>query len=665
MLELKAKALRSLLEKDVKSDKSSDSDSSSRKKTKKSSRMKKKKYRHHKSRDESSNSQSSSDSVIVLSSDEKTSGIKKKRKQYNVLYSPNREEEIYGFRDSNSEYNYNNKNQQYHAQTSLNRYQQPNVANYSYPLNINTYQPQQSFPPPLSVPTPNQIQAQMLHTFFNMMMMSSPGLMGHAQYQRNLIPQIPVANNLPIMSPQQNNNFYPNKQKKKSFTNQTQNNNRNNNVNYKNNNIKQHNFRKNKNNIDIKMSVPEKSLKIVEINLVEEDDAESKKVREASTSKNVFDIDERFLDQTTESADVDYRQLSSTSLVQSLCSSSNNSNKSHVLNKNKIIQPEIVQNILEEINRDVKEYQLKRNSLDNEKIKHDEEITESADKKENSEPESEDEEEEEEESMIDMEDLRKNLLATMNKKRSEKEKAISEQKNPEQEKQPVVIVEEAKENEKIINDEEKEKKFLRDISLLKQKLIEHEQVLSKKTKDEALRIVSNTFNNFNNNLNAFLQSRPRIAPIIITISPNDDHDEESESSSSSSSSSSSDLIKGPGESMLEQNISQFLNEAKQMVSQTHESTQKIKRKLSQDVPPTQEKIPKLHNSNQNPNFTNLNETKEAINSMEEELLKKHQQDKNEMIKSLRDKINQKRYLLNFLNIKIINRCFFLLKEFFN
>ena len=200
------------------------------------------------------------------------------------------------------------------------------------------------------------------------------------------------------------------------------------------------------------------------------------------------DVDERFLDTTTTTLDIDYRQLNVLELLKPVDKS--------------------------ELEKDLKE------------VKSDDE-----DQSDNE---------------VELMNLRKNLLDTMNQKRSLKKQQEQEQIDL-------------------------------DISLLKKKLAEHEQALIEADQKDTNKAKANQI----------ARQSFKIDPIVIRIGQNESSDEESDESTS-----------------VEQNIGEFSNEAKQIAAQTS-----LKRKAS-DL-----------------------DLSEGDNRNEE---------KKDMIKSLRDRINLKR-----------------------
>jgi hypothetical protein len=233
------------------------------------------------------------------------------------------------------------------------------------------------------------------------------------------------------------------------------------------------------------------------------------------------------------------------------------------------------------------------------------------------------------------------LLDTMNKKR---QLAKREQ-------------EQQKEQSEMKRLKEKEQ-MNQDISMLKQKLVEHELALSSSNNQNETSQKSQkaTVSSTGNNGGLMLAKIPKISPIIIRINPNSEtnSDEEDEIAKKRS-----EAVAALKPSALEKNISLFLSEAKKLASgnsfttdsqakkpieaKPTESTansldldQNRKRKIAVNVnEPVESKVPKTSNTSSLADEAHLRNQLILQRQIEKE--------KGEMIKSLRDKINVKRF----------------------
>jgi hypothetical protein len=354
---------------------------------------------------------------------------------------------------------------------------------------------------------------------------------------------------------------------------------------------------------------------------------------ERARLSSMFDVDERLLDKALTSSDVDYRLLNqnidSGLVVESLDKAENS------------VEIDLVQSKLNEINREVEAY---NKQLENDKpgdfliilfkfhnFNYIYFIINS-NLFEYSENQSESDEDQ-------LEDLRMMLLDTMNKKR---QLAKREQEQQQEQSEMKKLKEKEKMNQ--------------DISMLKQKLAEHELALSNsnnqsEASQSSQKVASNT-----NNIPIMI-NKPKIAPIIIHLNPNSEtnSDEEDEIAKKRA-----EAIAALKSSALEKNINLFLSEAKKLansatinISSSNEKQtesklesaqsniadldQNRKRKISANVnEPVESKVAKTSSSN--------NLAEEA--QMRSQLLLQRQieKEKSEMIKSLRDKINLKRFV---------------------
>jgi len=262
---------------------------------------------------------------------------------------------------------------------------------------------------------------------------------------------------------------------------------------------------------------------------------------------SLMDVDERFIDSTTNKLDIDYRQP--------------NSNNDALIEEEKLLR-EILINSIKNNNLKTQEKSkvLPKEPNPPEKS-HEEEV----------------EEQEEEENDEEMKQLRLKLLDNLNKKRKEKE-------------------------------QQQEKQMDQDFSLLKRKLIEHEQELI--TAQLASKTSQIEMKNTDSLANSVGFKQRLIKPVIIHLNSNghdeDDSDEISENES------------------LQQTIGLFLKEAKQQAqNQTFEaSSSSLLEKKSTAVVSLKQPLPSISLPNNSEN------------------------EKKDFIKSIRDKIN--------LNSKEIN-----------
>ena len=230
--------------------------------------------------------------------------------------------------------------------------------------------------------------------------------------------------------------------------------------------------------------------------------------------------------------------------------------------------------------------------------------------------------------------------------------------------------EEHEKNQKqLLQDRETAIQMNQDISILKQKLLEHELVLSTSTNSDNSQVLANIeASNANNNGNAL---PPKIAPIIIRINPDSENNSSDDDDEYTKLKKQRSQAAFSSKALLEKNISLFLNEAKKLAIDTAAAAAtaatanqslfsediRIKRKLleSEDVPAKTAKISsssavtKLNNINQMNSSASVAAIDGKSGSEEEycrNQLLQHMK-KGEMIKSLRDKINSKRYLCYF------------------
>lgn len=332
-------------------------------------------------------------------------------------------------------------------------------------------------------------------------------------------------------------------------------------------------------------SMPKPEVKPVQFTLSSSDSSLVSPVESQPTvstfNTNGLDVDERFLDKTTCSLDVDYRQLNPVNLT--------------TLGTN--TQEQLIQSILGSINEKIEMYQK------------------SQEKAKTPPPPAplpaptpiqslplapvpvidvEEEQKEDEEDEQTMLELKKQLLDTLNQKRIQKKQQQEEELK------------------------QQEQKNQEDISIFKKKLIEHEQALMATTTEanKTEQVKKQT---------SFV-GKAKLLPIIIRVNPNgetsDSEDEEDKKSLLNKS--------------LEENIGLFLKEAKQMAVNSplsKENESKNNKKLS----PEQIQVKKPNTSLPPPVPT-------PLSVMNESDLKKLQEKKS-VIKSLRDRINLKRYLI--------------------
>lgn len=311
----------------------------------------------------------------------------------------------------------------------------------------------------------------------------------------------------------------------------------------------------------------------------------SSKKRANSSTGNVLDLDERFIDPTSSKLDVDYRQ--------------------NIINQ-KLFQSRLSVYIdkIDKLN-DTLSKQGNAAAVASPVIA---DINQSQQVDEKSSEENKEEEEEEDDSA--MMELRMKLLD---------QKSLAKKQKEEKERLERMKEEETKRSEAIKQKEHEENQMNQDMILLKKKLLEQEKELIVSRSSENLKrpsISNGLTGNSSNHINGY---RPKsISPIIIHINPNDkdDSDDDFDSDSKRTLPHSSSILNNES---LKSNIDLFLNQAKQMAASNLSTSRNENGKSVQKQKAAS--TPALTKNNNNNNQST------------------YELDKKKLIKTLRDRIN--------------------------
>lgn len=323
----------------------------------------------------------------------------------------------------------------------------------------------------------------------------------------------------------------------------------------------------------------------------------------SSATSVLFDVDERFLDKTTSSSDVDYRQLetaNSTSSSQSVTTIVDSSQEEIIQTQSDIIEIK-----LKEIAREVEAFnQQQQKELAESQMEIEKQQVSPAATEETTKSVEQNQEDEEE-----MNKMRSRLLDTMKKKRLLKERLEQEQESLRQqlmqeklEREQANLLEKQKSEEKENNMKQQhiEKQMYDDISMFRQRLAEHEQLIMSKTSLSKETEASANANNRPAPTRGVSLVVRKIAPIIIQINPREELADSSDDD-----------------------------------DEDH------------DRPVTRaQKIPPVAVVDNPVKTTNLPQLKISVSTSQpaKNSVAQYELDKNESVKSLRDKINLKTYI---------------------